>query len=256
MSDCSVVCIVFLFALFLCWGSFLNSFAYRLLFNKKINTKRSYCPHCFTTIAWYDLFPVLSFFVLRAKARCCNQPISFLYPSGELLTAISCTIIALAYPWYTAVAFICFVSLLIISFYTDAKDFTLLRVCTLYAVPIGLLCAFVNILPISFIESFVGAIFGYFLLWSIAYIYQLIRKVDGLGNGDPELLALIGSFCGISGCLTILFIASILGSLYGITVCSIKQNYTLSAKFPFGPFLIIATLLWLILQPFDLLYHQ
>jgi prepilin signal peptidase PulO-like enzyme (type II secretory pathway) len=143
-----------------------------------------------------------------------------------------------------------------ISFYTDAKDFTLLRICTLYAVSIGLLCAFFNILSISFIESVAGAIFGYFLLWSIAYVYRLVRSVDGLGNGDPELLALIGSFCGISGCLTILFIASVLGSLYGFTLCSIKQNYTLSAKFPFGPFLIIATLLWLTLQPFDLLCHQ
>ena len=90
---------VFVFGLAI--GSFLNAFIYRLSLEegllpvsygrKKVDTSvlrgRSFCPHCGHTLVWYDLIPLLSFFLLQGKCRYCNQKISLQYPLVELATA-------------------------------------------------------------------------------------------------------------------------------------------------------------------------
>src|SRR5436309_188457 len=52
--------ILFIALLLVCWGSFLNVVAHRLITNESIITPRSHCPHCMTTLAWYDLIPIIS----------------------------------------------------------------------------------------------------------------------------------------------------------------------------------------------------
>ncbi|MBU1102917.1 prepilin peptidase [Patescibacteria group bacterium] len=47
---------------------------------------RSHCPRCGAILRWYDLVPVLSFFVLRGRCRYCSQPISWQYPLVEIAT--------------------------------------------------------------------------------------------------------------------------------------------------------------------------
>lgn len=55
-------------------GSFVEAAAKRVL--KKESLKgRSYCPSCKHKLGWYDLFPVLSFILLRGKCRYCRKPI-------------------------------------------------------------------------------------------------------------------------------------------------------------------------------------
>lgn len=64
-------------------GSFIKVIADRSLINKSIKG-RSYCENCQKTIRWYDLFPVVSFLVLRGKCRFCKKPI----PSENFLTEV------------------------------------------------------------------------------------------------------------------------------------------------------------------------
>src|SRR3989338_1285578 len=66
-------------------GSFLNVLIDRL--NKEENVNgRSHCDYCKKKIAWYDLIPVLSFFILGGKTRCCEKKLSWQYPLVELIT--------------------------------------------------------------------------------------------------------------------------------------------------------------------------
>lgn len=67
-------------------GSFLNVVIYRVPAEKSIVTPGSHCG-CGRPIAWRDNIPVLSWLLLRGRARCCGQPFSFRYPFVELLTA-------------------------------------------------------------------------------------------------------------------------------------------------------------------------
>ena len=61
-----------------CIGSFLNVVIYRVPAGKSIVTPGSQCG-CGQPIAWYDNIPILSWFILRGRARCCGQPYSIRY---------------------------------------------------------------------------------------------------------------------------------------------------------------------------------
>jgi leader peptidase (prepilin peptidase)/N-methyltransferase len=69
-----------------CIGSFLNVVIYRVPAGKSIVTPGSHCA-CGAPIAWYDNLPILSWFLLRGRARCCGRRYSFRYAFVELLTA-------------------------------------------------------------------------------------------------------------------------------------------------------------------------
>ena len=81
-----VTALFFLFGLVV--GSFLNVCITRIPENESIVTPGSHCPRCGTAIKPYDNIPILSWLLLRGKCRSCGQPISALYPTIELLTAL------------------------------------------------------------------------------------------------------------------------------------------------------------------------
>jgi leader peptidase (prepilin peptidase) / N-methyltransferase len=76
------------FLLGLLFGSFLNVCISRLPDHRSISKPRSHCPHCLTTIRWYDNLPLLSWVILRARCRHCKQPISWRYPAVELAVGL------------------------------------------------------------------------------------------------------------------------------------------------------------------------
>ena len=63
-------------------GSFLNVCIYRIPKGESVVTPPSHCG-CGQRIAWYDNIPVLSWLILRGRARCCGRPFSFRY--GQLV---------------------------------------------------------------------------------------------------------------------------------------------------------------------------
>lgn len=80
---------IFVWLFGLCVGSFLNVVIYRLPLGLSIaSPRRSFCPMCRHTLAWYDNLPVLSWIVLRARCRNCRVPISAQYPLIEALTGL------------------------------------------------------------------------------------------------------------------------------------------------------------------------
>ena len=77
--------LVFFFFLGACLGSFFNVCIYRIPAGRSIVTPRSQCG-CGKPIAWFDNLPILSWIILRGKARCCGRNFSFRYPFVEFLT--------------------------------------------------------------------------------------------------------------------------------------------------------------------------
>ncbi len=131
-----------------------------------------------------------------------------------------------------------FFSALIIAVRTDFEAMVIPQLFSIFLVPVGITCAALGFLPISFQTSVMGACFGYGILWTVAKIFTYATGKDGIGVGDIELLALIGSFSGPSGVWISLMLASIVGTLCGgIYLAVTGQGKT--TKIPFGPFLVL-----------------
>jgi leader peptidase (prepilin peptidase)/N-methyltransferase len=69
-----------------------------------------------------------------------------------------------------------------------------------------------------------------------------------MGGGDVKLLAMIGVFTGWQGVLFTLFSASLIGSVIGIAWVYINHK-DMKAAIPFGPFLSIGALIYLLWGP-------
>jgi leader peptidase (prepilin peptidase) / N-methyltransferase len=223
--------------IFLCWGSFLNVIAHRLISGDFLFS-RSRCPHCHTYLAWYDLIPVISWFSLHGRCRYCKNSISILYPFVELITAITCTVFLYYTPPAYFVSYFLFITTLIIVIRTDLEHMLIPRVCSLYLIPVGIVLSVFQQLPITPINSFLGAFFGYCSLAVIAYAYKKSTGITGMGDGDPELLGGIGSFVGITGVLHTLLISSLTATIYALFLIMLHRTNS-KTKIPFGPFLAL-----------------
>lgn len=69
-------------------GSFFHAWIDRSHKGESIASGRSKCPGCGHVLAWYDLIPVFSWVMLRARCRYCHQKIPWHYVAMELLGAL------------------------------------------------------------------------------------------------------------------------------------------------------------------------
>ncbi len=224
----------------LIWGSFLNVVAYRLINEKSIVAPRSFCPHCKTTIAWYDNIPVVSWLLLGAKCRHCKKGISALYPFIELLTVFSFVLLYYFEPTFFP-AYALFFSALIVTIRTDLEYMLISRMVTLALLPVAWLLSYFQLLPITLTQSLIGSLLGFFSLFFIAQTFYFLTKKHGIGEGDFDLLALIGAFTGAKGVFFTLLIGSWIGSIISIAYIIIAGK-NVQAKIPFGPFLALGTM--------------
>ncbi|MDY6351984.1 MAG: prepilin peptidase [Lachnospiraceae bacterium] len=72
----------------LCVGSFLNVLIYRIPKGENFVSSRSHCMSCGHELAWYDMFPVLSFVFLRGRCRYCKEKLSIQYPLIEAANGV------------------------------------------------------------------------------------------------------------------------------------------------------------------------
>lgn len=81
--------LVFMTAVGLTVGSFLNVVIYRLPLGQSVlHPTMSHCPTCGAGIRWYDNLPVISYLRLGGRCRDCRADISIRYPIVELLFAL------------------------------------------------------------------------------------------------------------------------------------------------------------------------
>jgi leader peptidase (prepilin peptidase) / N-methyltransferase len=74
---------------------------------------------------------------------------------------------------------------------------------------------------ISVISSVTGAILGGGFIWSVGALWKLVRGYEGMGLGDVKLMAMVGAFLGAATTLIVIFTASLMGSVIGLTTIAI-----------------------------------
>lgn len=194
------------------------------------------------------MIPVFSWLSLRGYCRYCHNPISALYPAIELFTAVLLSLLYLVTPSLFFIPYFIFCSALIVTIRSDLETMLISRFVTIFLIPLGLLFSALGLISVSLLDSILGALLGYCFLLATAELFHWLTKKQGIGQGDLELLAFIGSFTGVAGCWISLTIGSILGSLIGLSYLIITRQTNTSIKIPFGPFLAVGALFYVLLQ--------
>ena len=85
------------------------------------------------------------------------------------------------------------------------------------------------------------------MLYAVAFGYYALTRREGMGGGDIKLLAMIGAFLGWQSLPYVLFASSLTGSLVGM-VAMVRQGKGGQTRVPFGPFLALGAISYLLLQ--------
>ncbi len=275
-----------LFAFFVgaCVGSFLNVVIYRVPKEESIVTPGSHCG-CGQPIKFYDNIPILSWLLLRGRARCCGRPFSFRYPVVELLTGALFVLAWLRFspagtfnPGVVACTWV-FISCLIAATFIDLDHMIIPDVFTIGLGVVGVLLSFcvpalhghhVGLFLVDSLRSGVTSIQGLLIgsglvLW-ILLISEAILKKEAMGFGDVKFVGAIGAFCGWQGAVFSIFGGALVGTVW-FAVSLIWQKIAgkpapvappsetpdgqpaelgFGAHVPFGPMLAIAAALYLL----------
>lgn len=216
---------------------------------------RSQCPHCHQPIPIWLNIPIISYLLLRGRSHCCHQPIGQQYLLMELalpiLIGFTFLRFGLSYQWLWLCVF-CFVILALAVI--DLKTMMLPDQLTLPLLWLGLLVNSQHIF-VSLNDAVWGAVLGYLFLWSLYWLFRAATGKEGLGYGDFKLLAAIGAWFGWQALPFTLLLSSLAGSVIGIVLILSKKS-TRQSAIPFGPFLTLGTLIYLLVGPGLLSYYR
>jgi leader peptidase (prepilin peptidase)/N-methyltransferase len=242
-----------------CVGSFLNVVIYRVprgtFFS---NGSRSRCPHCGVTIRWFDNLPVLSWLLLRGRARCCGEGISLRYPIVEALAAGLLAVLWLrvmsvgieaagAADWLRFALQAWFLMTLLACTFIDIDHRILPDVLTKPTMVVGcvgavLVPGLASELPgwlpqkpaaDSLLNALAGLGVGFGLTWAVRAGAGKLFGQEAMGFGDVKFMAAIGAFVGPQGALMAFFLGTLLGAIYG----GFHKWITGEGEVFFGPFL-------------------
>jgi leader peptidase (prepilin peptidase) / N-methyltransferase len=265
-ADFPIGIAIFIFGLLI--GSFLNVVIYRVPLEESIVFPGSHCPNCNAQIKAYDNIPVLGYLWLGGKCRNCKVRISPVYPLVELLVGALYFLCflkvsyqfqpvqqgSLAY-WLALFANIVFVSLIVPLIFIDYRYKILPDVITKPGLPIMLLLRALAPDPVitnatretfhlfawpdwgvALVGSAIGAAVGGGSLWLVRWLYFVVRKEEGMGLGDVKMMLFVGAFLGWQLTFLTIFLASLLGSIIGISLIVIAGRNS-KTQIPFGVFL-------------------
>jgi leader peptidase (prepilin peptidase)/N-methyltransferase len=206
-------------------GSFANVCIYRLPRRESIVAPPSRCPSCGAPIRARDNVPVLGWLLLRGRCRECRAPISPRYPvveaaNGGLWLALA---VARGPRAQTFVEMALVTALLVLSLID--LDHQILLVA--------------SFLPASSVRplgALLAAAGGWLAFAAVAKAYRRLRGVEGLGQGDWKMAAMLGAFLGWQPMLLTVLIAALAGTLVGLAAVAFRGR-DMRQALPLGTFL-------------------
>lgn len=254
----------------LCVGSFLNVVIHRLpkMMERDWRTQcaemrdepavaastynlavpRSQCPACGHRIGALENIPVASWLALRGRCSACSKPISARYPLVEILGGLlaACAIWRFGLTWQGGAACALLWTLTALTF-IDVDTQYLPDSLTLPLLWSGLLANLFGVfVPLQ--DAVIGAMAGYLALWTVYWLFRLIRGKEGMGYGDFKLLAALGAWLGWQVLPLIILLSSVVGACIGLALIVFKgrdHNIPLA----FGPYLAVAGAIALFFGP-------
>lgn len=213
-------------------GTLLTSFFQ--LISERIPKKesimgRSHCDSCHETLKWVDVIPLFGYLIRRGKCQLCHHKISWCYPVYELFGGL----IFLFTYLYTGFQLETFIILILYSVFfiesqSDLKHMIVIdRIWMIGTLPLIIF----RIIEGTWKTYLLSSLVLFTTLFLIAYISSKIYKREALGGGDVKLYFFIGWLLTITQGFLSLFLASILGLIYGMI--KVKKKSKVFALVPF-----------------------
>ena len=220
-------------------GSFLNVLIDRMPRGEDFVYKPSHCDFCKKPLRWFELIPLLSFFLQFGRCRRCHKKLSWQYPAIELLTGMG------------------FVGMYLLG---HSSLFDLILRCLIYAagVVIFMIDLKHQIIPDSMLVlmGIATVLFGIplsgaerisHLITSLScgaffLTLWLITKGRGIGFGDVKLYLVLGLLLGFPGSIIACYVALLTGAFWGV-ILMIRHKAKLKTRIAFGPFLLFGILI-------------
>ena len=237
---------IYLFLLGSIFGSFYNVCIYRLPNELDIISKNSFCTTCKYKIPFYLNIPIISYLINLGKCRNCNSKINISYLIVEILTAILFVFSYVKFGFsFEFVSYIIFYSGLIIIFFTDLKYYLILDKITIPLSIVGIIFTFFNYNPFqtTILDSILGGLIGYAIIYLIRFLFFKIRKIEGMGLGDAKLFLLVGIWLGLKSIYLILASSAIVGAIVGSLVIYFYKKDR-NFQIPYGCFIVLASAMY------------
>ncbi len=233
-------------------GSAVSALAWRLPRGVSWVRGRSACPSCGTVLGPRDLVPLLSFALARGRCRSCGRAIGWRYPITELVCAAwLLLLVGRVGPTWAALPLALWGLLLVTLTWIDLDFQFLPDVLTYPGLALGLIAAVLLRGPVAGgLHAGLGILAGAPVLWLLDRLWFMTGRVKepggAMGLGDVKLAAMFGAVLGWQLTLVTLFLGSLLGSFWGVTLMA-RGRGGMKSQLPFGTLLAPAamvTFLW------------
>jgi len=196
-------------------GSYVAATADRLIAGAPVWTARSRCAACGRVLRPWDMVPLASWLVLRGRCRDCGARIGAHLWLAELAGGAIGLAAALAAPGWLAPVSALFGWALLLLALLDLREQWLPRIggWGLAACGLGVSAALGRE---TLIAAAIGATVGWAVLATLGSVWQRVRGIDGLGEGDPPLLAAAGAWVGWQGLASVVLIAASTGIVHAL----------------------------------------
>jgi prepilin signal peptidase PulO-like enzyme (type II secretory pathway) len=234
-------------------GSFSLVLAWRMHDKKDWVRGRSACEACGHVLSARDMIPIVSWLALRGKCRYCSKPFSKQLLFAELLLGTILAVSWLFWPFsvdsfqgYGLFFIWILVSVLLSAlFWYDLRWYLLPNKLIYTLLPLSIIYAVIRgfVVDYSFSNIVVMPVLSVVFLSGLFFLLYTVSRGKWIGFGDVRLGYSLGLLIGTPTLSWLmLFMASVLGIIVALPSL-LKGNRKLTSKIPFGPLLIVATIL-------------
>jgi len=98
----------------------------------------------------------------------------------------------------------------------------------------------------------IGTAIGAGIFYALSLLAVVIFKKEGMGFGDVKLMGALGFLFGIKSILVITLVSFFLGAIIGGLLLILNKK-KVDSYMPFGPFIVIATIILIFINPNDII---
>lgn len=237
-------------------GSFLNVYIYRFHTGKSL-AGHSHCLSCGTGLRWYELFPLVSYLVLRGRCHTCGCCIPKRYFLVELATGLLFALsLTLSLDVITVGLFWSIFSLLVVITVYDLYHFIIPDALTLaLTMVVSIFVGYGYFLAPGQIDSLLPRVLTAFGGSAFFLFLWVVSRGRWLGFGDVKLAFPLGLLVGTMYVFSFVVLSFWIGAAISLAIIGWArlrrgkahlhlpgQALTMKSAVPFAPFLVASCL--------------